>query len=52
MKVFMIILCIIYCLSPIDFFPGPVDDAIVTVATMAILSLIGKGDNGNNLNGQ
>lgn len=45
MKALMIILCIVYCISPVDFFPGPVDDAIVTVASVAILSLIGKNEN-------
>ena len=27
------ILCIIYCLSPVDLLPGPIDDLIVLIAT-------------------
>lgn len=34
------ILCIIYILSPLDLFPGPVDDAIVAFATTGITRLI------------
>lgn len=30
-KVLIIIAVIIYDLSPIDLFPGPIDDAIVTI---------------------
>lgn len=30
-KVLVIIAIIVYDLSPVDLFPGPIDDAIVTV---------------------
>ena len=30
-KVLMIIAIIVYDLSPVDLFPGPIDDAIVTI---------------------
>ena len=30
-KVLMIIAIIVYDLSPVDLFPGPIDDAIITI---------------------
>lgn len=47
MKILVWILCIIYVLSPIDLFPGPIDDAIVTVAAFGLTSLFGGGSNSN-----
>lgn len=45
MKIIIWILCIIYCLSPIDLAPGPLDDAIAAVAVFGLTSLSGMGGN-------
>lgn len=45
MKVLVWILCIVYCLSPIDLAPGPLDDAIVTIAVAGLTSFMGGNNN-------
>ena len=37
-KTITIILIIVYILSPIDLFPGPVDDAIVSLIGAALVA--------------
>lgn len=39
-RIFMRILLAAYILSPIDFFPGPIDDAVI--GTIWLIILIGK----------
>lgn len=46
MKLLIWIACVIYCLSPIDIAPGPLDDAIVTVAVFGLTSMFGINGNG------
>ena len=35
-------ICIVYCLSPVDLAPGPVDDAIALAATVGLTKLFNK----------
>ena len=44
MKFLIWVACIVYCLSPIDIAPGPLDDAIVTIAVMGLTSLMSSGN--------
>ena len=48
MKFILWLLCIVYCISPVDFVPGPLDDAIVAFAVFGLTSLMGRGNNGSN----
>lgn len=50
-KTIIWIACLIYCFSPVDFLPGPLDDAIVLIATTGLTALMGGGK-GNNQNSQ
>ena len=34
------ILCVAYVISPVDFFPGPIDDVIVSFVTLGFTSLL------------
>lgn len=45
MKLLIWLACVIYCLSPIDIAPGPLDDAIVAVAVFGLTHFSGMGDN-------
>lgn len=29
-----VLICIVYCISPVDLYPGPIDDIIVTVVLL------------------
>ena len=44
MKVILIILAVAYCVSPVDFLPGPVDDVLAVVLAFAAQKRIGHND--------
>ena len=43
-QIVLIILTIIYVVSPIDFFPGPIDDIIVVLMSLATQKRIGQSN--------
>lgn len=40
MKIILIIIAIVYTVSPVDFLPGPVDDAVLDLAVVAIIAFM------------
>ncbi len=50
MKALLFIIALIYCASPVDMFPGPIDVAIVCVVAAVIIGFLG-GPNNRNQNG-
>jgi len=39
-KISLIVVTVLYILSPVDFYPGPVDDTIVLLLELTINALI------------
>lgn len=44
MKWIILIACLIYILSPVDALPGPIDDAVVTVAAAGLTAVVALFD--------
>lgn len=43
-KVFIVIVMLIYILSPVDAVPGPIDDVLVGLLGVAMTKKIGRDD--------
>lgn len=46
-KLIWFIIALAYCASPVDLFPGPIDDAIVCFIVAIIMSHSGNNSGGN-----
>lgn len=44
MKIALVILTVAYCVSPMDFFPGPIDDILLIVLSIAAQKRIGQNN--------
>ena len=50
LKILIAIGIVLYIISPVDRFPGPVDDFIVTLLGMAVQRRLGRTNEGNSYN--